>query len=167
MSLPLSVNAKCIGAFADGINQTMYWFVHDPQNGSSPSGKVDLIVSYNASNNAVKYLVISETVLNFQLDYLITGVDLIDDLLFFTDNINPPRVINVERDYPYPNGGDNITEDDISVIVRPPGFTSYINQSVIPNEINNILPAPKLSLFLTESEEENYLVDKFLCFSYR
>ena len=164
---PLSVNAKCIGAFADGINQTMYWFVHDPQNGSSPSGKVDLIVSYNASNNAVKYLVLSETVLNFQLDYLITGVDLIDDLLFFTDNINPPRVINVERDYPYPNGGDNITEDDISVIVRPPGFTSYINQSVIPNEINNILPAPKLSLFLTESEEENYLVDKFLCFSYR
>jgi len=27
----LSTFAKCIGAYADGINQTMYWFVCDPE----------------------------------------------------------------------------------------------------------------------------------------
>ena len=68
----LSQDAKCIGAYADGINQTMYWFVSDPSNGSSGSGKVDMIVSYNASNNATRYIVISETVLNFSLTEVIS-----------------------------------------------------------------------------------------------
>ena len=26
----LSVNAKCIGAYEDGAQETIYWFVHDP-----------------------------------------------------------------------------------------------------------------------------------------
>mgnify|MGYP003110794659 CR=1 FL=1 len=163
----LSQDAKCIGAYADGINQTMYWFVSDPSNGSSGSGKVDMIVSYNASNNATRYIVISETVLNFSLTDLITGVSLINDLLFFTDNVNPPRVININRDYPFPSAGDGITEEDISVIVKPPGFSEYTNSLVLPPVTEYSLPAPTLNLFNTPSEEENYLLDKFLCFAYR
>ena len=79
---PLSANAKCIGALDDSANETVYWFVHDPAN-------VDMIVSYNTALDLLKYHVISIQVLNFNPDYLITGVDKIDDLLFFTDNYNP------------------------------------------------------------------------------
>ncbi len=163
----LSPDARCLGAYADGINQTMYWFVSDP------SRDVDMIVSFNSSTNALRYLVISTTVLNFsytgQNKYnLITGISLIGDLLFFTDNINPPRVINVKRDYPYPNGlVDVITEEDISVIVKPPGFSEYTNNLVAPPVTEFSLPAPTINLFNTPSEEENYILDKFLCFAYR
>ena len=33
--------------------------------------------------------------LNFSKDYLITGTNIIGDLLFFTDNLNQPRKINI------------------------------------------------------------------------
>ena len=33
--------------------------------------------------------------LNFSKNHLITGVNIIDDLLFWTDNYNQPRKINV------------------------------------------------------------------------
>ena len=87
----LSGSAVCIGAFQEGISETMYWFVHDPANTSSPTGKVDMIVSYNTNNNVITYHVTSISVLNFSPKHLITGVNKIDDLLFFTDNLNPPR----------------------------------------------------------------------------
>jgi len=35
--------------------------------------------------------------LNFSKNHLITGVNLIDDLLFWTDNYNQPRKINVAK----------------------------------------------------------------------
>ena len=114
----LSSQARCIGAFEDGAKETIYWFVHDPyfaRDGAGlptslfPTGKIDLIVSYNISDNIVDYHVISvndggdvNTTLNFDLKYLITGVDLVEDLLFFTDNINPPRFINVRKGYANP-----------------------------------------------------------------
>ena len=87
----LSSSAKCIGAFEDGANDTIYWFVTDSAHtGGQATNKLDMIVSYNMINNSVKYHVISvddgggtNTTLNFNSQYLITGVDKIDDLLFF------------------------------------------------------------------------------------
>ena len=96
---PLSSLARCIGAFQDGMKETIYWFVHDPANTSSSSGKVDLILSFETSTSTLLYHVISETVLNFDPAFLITGVDKIDEYLYFTDDKNPPRYINVKRNY--------------------------------------------------------------------
>ena len=62
---PLSSNAKCIGAYEDGVNETIYWFVNDEQNISSPTGNVDLIVSYNTRTSILFYHVVSTSVLNF------------------------------------------------------------------------------------------------------
>ena len=101
--LPLSDEAKCIGAFEDGGNETIYWFVHDKNNTASSTGKVDLIVSYNTRTFVLFYHVISTSVLNFDKEFIVNGVNLIGDLLFFTDNLNPPRKINVNRNYAYPH----------------------------------------------------------------
>jgi len=138
----LSTEAKCIGAFEDGANETIYWFICDPDN-------VDMIVSYNTSNFTTFYHVISTSILNFDKDFLMNGINLIDNLLFFTDNLNPPRKINVNRTYLNPVAGvDKITEQDIGVIVAPP------------------LTAPAIQPFQLGGGE-NYMKDLFLSFAYR
>ena len=43
----LSSQARCIGAFEDGANLVIYWFVHDPAFTQGATGKLDLIVSFD------------------------------------------------------------------------------------------------------------------------
>lgn len=139
---PLSANALCIGAYADGDNETIYWFVTDP-------GVVDMIVSYNEQTSILVYHVISTTVLNFDPQYLITGVNLIDKYLFWTDNLNPPRKINTARTYFPPVAGvDSITVEDINVIVAPP------------------LNAPSVQM-VNIAGGENFIENVFISFAYR
>lgn len=134
--------AKCIGAFEDGTNETIYWFITSPT--------VDMILSYNVKTNNLIYHIVSTDTLNFSEDYPINSINLVDDLLFFTDNYNAPRKINIRRGYPQSasNGYDLLTEDDISVIVKPP------------------IEAPKLFM-QTNVTQENFMEDKFLRFAYR
>lgn len=154
----LSASAVCVGAYEDGINETIYWFVHDP---AHPSGNVDMVVSYNTSTTLINYHVITTSLLNFNPQYLITGVDLIEDLLFFTDDLNPPRCISVRRNYDYPIAGvDAIIEDDLNVIKKPPGFENPSPALVYP------LAAPKISPQAVPGDE-NYIVDRFVTFAYR
>ena len=56
----LSSSAKCIGAFEDGANDTIYWFITDSAHtGGQATNKLDMIVSYHTVNNTLKYHVIS------------------------------------------------------------------------------------------------------------
>lgn len=137
---PLQNTATCIGAFQDGVNNTIYWFIHSPDDG------VDMIVSMNVETGLIVYHVISTSVLNFSRQHLINGVNKVEDLLFFTDGYNPPRKINVNRSYP---SEPDLTESDISVIVAPPA------------------EAPSIELIKIAINSANYLEDKFLSFAYR
>ena len=161
----LTDNARTLGCFEDGINETIYWFVHDENNPNSVvTGVVDMIVSYNTNTNAIVYHVISTQVLNFNSKYLITGVSKIENLLFFTDDFNPPRVINVNRKYDYPDGGIDTVfeEEDVSVIVKPPGYEDY---DVAAGQVAP-LGTPHVEL-LEVPGQENYMETKFLSFAYR
>ena len=165
-NVPLSTSAKCIGAYEDGANETIYWFVHDsafPVSTEAPLGKIDLIVSYDVQDGIIRYHVISvndgggvNTTLNFNPKYLITGVDLVEDLLFFTDNINPPRFINRKSGYPDPNtlgvdydGNGALLSERLLVIKRPPLYAPIVELQEIP------------------LAEDNYLEDRYICFAYR
>jgi len=156
----ISLNARCIGAFADSANETIYWFVTDPAfTGSTNTGKLDLIISFNTSTQITRYHVISmddgggvNTTLNFNSDYLITGVSKVDDLLFFTDNYNPPRRINVTRSYGEPDpitDVDTITAEELLVIRKPPSNSPSLVTSLNPN----------LS--------STFMDERFICFAYR
>ena len=138
----LSAQTKCIGAFEDGTLETMYWFVHDPNNPVASGGVVDMGVSYNTTNNQLRYHVVTYSVLNFDPEYLITGVSKIENLLFFTDGKNTPRRINVNEFYPAPPNlvADGIQEEDISVVLKPPGFEDVVVTGETP------LPAPTFTL---------------------
>ena len=154
-------DVKTIGCFEDGINETIYWFIHQTDNPNSVvTGVIDMVVSFNTQSATLIYHVISTQVLNFSFNNLITGVSKVDDLLFFTDDLNPPRFINVNRDYPYPVGDlDTILEEeDISVIVKPPGFEDYSTTSPLGTPHIELINIPG---------EENYMDIRFLSFAYR
>jgi hypothetical protein len=154
----LSNDARCIGAFQDGANETIYWFVHDPDFPLGNTGKLDLIVSVNVLTSTLTYHVISiddgdsvNTTLNFNPTYLITGIDKVDNLLFFTDDYNPPRFINVNRSYALPNAfyfDDALLKEALHVIKKPP------------------LAAPTVIPYITPGDEQ-FMVDRFICFAYR
>lgn len=153
---PLSTDARCIGAFEDGSKETVYWFVHDPNFSVGATGKLDLIMSYNTLTNVLTYHVISIddgdgllTTLNFNEKYLITAVNKIDDLLFFSDDYNPPRWINVTKNYANPLADiDQFSAESILVIKKPP------------------VAAPTFQLTNTGGQQ-NFLQDNFICFAYR
>ena len=168
--VPLSTSAKCIGAFEDGANETIYWFVHDedyPVSADAPLGKIDLIVSYNVLTDQITYHVISvniddvTTTLNFDPKYLITAVDKVGDLLFFTDNLNPPRFINVKRNYPDPK---------IITIIIPKAFDYDSTPFILKEELQVIKKPPVFSPSLQlrkTGRQENYLEERYICFGYR
>jgi len=143
----LSASAATIGAIADGANEEFYWFVTDTN--------FDYILRYNETSNS-HVVLLKDTkgrVLKFDKEYTITGINIIGNLLFWTDNLNPPRRLNIDRYY----GFDAFTEDDISVIVKPP-----LNAPVIElqNTSGNLLPQ-------SLTNEENYLAEKYIRFGYR
>ena len=150
----LSFDTVCLGVFADDANETIYWFVHDPGGTNADSQtteEVDMIVSYDMKTDQLLYHAISVDVLNFNPTYLINGINKVGDLLFFTDDYNPPRRINVTRNYPFPTGSpysDNVTEDDFSVIQKPPANPPSIN-------------------LIDTGSDENFIEDKFISFAYR
>ena len=139
----LSANALCIGSYADDSEEVIYWFITDPS-------VADLIVSFNVKTSVTIYHIISTSVLNLNPSHLITGVELIDDFLIFTDNLNPPRKINVTRSYAFPIGGvDQITEEEINLIVKPP------------------ISPPTFTLSSADNDDNSFFTDKFISFAYR
>jgi len=110
-------NLKVIGYYSDEPNNRFIVFLTDYNDtGSNPtlpsSGNACYIYQFNPANNNVNLLV-SGVFLNFSISNPITGVDLIEDLLFFTDNRNQPRKINLETAINIP--GYYYQETDISV----------------------------------------------------
>jgi hypothetical protein len=133
--------AKTIGSIAVPAEFLIFWFV------KAVTGNI--IASYNSQTGLTSIIAMdtragSNNVLNFNADYLITGVNYISDLLFWTDNLNPPRRVDTKAFYAY----NNFTEEAINVIVKPP------------------LEAPTLGLRI-DSNASNNIKDKFLYFAYR
>lgn len=142
------VNGKTIGVFTDGSNQKIYWFV--------TSDLKDLVMEYDRVNSVTSVLLESSKpygVLNFNRDYLITGVNKVvngdykRDLLAWTDDLNPIRLINIERCKTYLV--DGFDDDDISLMKKPPRFS------------------PNATLTYIGSQIENSIEDSFFQFSYR
>ena len=83
-------SAKCIGTARDTQNNKLYWFV--------TSASVDAILEYDEATGFVApILVDTGTVLNFNTANFITGVNVFEGLLCWTDNLNEPRKILISR----------------------------------------------------------------------
>ena len=85
----LPPSAVTIGAIADEKNDTLYYLVWTPD--------IDYIISYNGVIHTMVFVDKTKEVLKFANCTIITGINVIDDMLFWTDNINEPRKINIPR----------------------------------------------------------------------
>jgi hypothetical protein len=134
-------NLVCIGYFVDNETNRVFQFLTsyvdpNPSLNTLPTGqsaKMKITV-YDPRNSGNPYLTLAEGwFLNFSTTNLITGVNLIEDLLFWTDNRNQPRKINVTKAISYPvESGDPYytTVDQISVAKYAP-FTAPVLYSKI------------------------------------
>ena len=108
-----------IGYIANELDNTIYMFLTDNTTGiyvpgtSGEVGSNHFIISYNTlvlpgvSTN----ILVSGAFLNFSTKHRIYGINIIEDLLFWTDNSNQPRKINISN----ATGNYYSTEDQISV----------------------------------------------------
>jgi len=106
-----------IGYCTDEINNRVFIFLTDNTGSnykvSSGSNVASFIVMYDA-NNSTGSILVKGDFLNFSTLFPITGVNILEELLFFTDNRNQPRKINVSL--ALVNGATYYTtEDQISV----------------------------------------------------
>jgi len=97
-------NLKIIGYYSDDNSSTIYYFLTDytdpnPLNPTSASSAANCFI-YKYNNNAYTRLV-EGSFLNFSTTDFISGINLVENLLFWTDNRNQPRKINVSKTLGY------------------------------------------------------------------
>ena len=124
---------KIIGQYTDESNGYIYYFVTDFDGGltdRAASSNLCEIIRYNTSTNNPKTLV-RGSFLNLSKQFPIYGINLVESLLFWTDNKNQPRKINVDSAVTF--DADSSTpyytnEDQISVAKYAPwNAPEYIN----------------------------------------
>jgi hypothetical protein len=143
-------NPIVIGAVAYEPKSLIYWLV--------TANEFDAIFECNvASQQVSRVLQCSKpnpgSPLNFNANQIVTGINYVEgedgnDYLFWTDNYNPPRRININRCKGY-TADDPSIADDISVIMTPP------------------LNAPYITLYQNNTPDSTNLKEKFVYFSYR
>ena len=134
------IYAKTIGAVTYDADNLIYWII---------TGDFDAVLEYNAITGVTtRVLACTDNTLNFNENYIITGINYINGFLYWTDDLNPPRKINISRAKSYAID-DPLIKDDISVIIAPP------------------LNPPTLRLFNDTLTQTNNISEKFLSFSYR
>jgi len=179
-------NIDVIGFLADNANNNIYLFLTDYIDTSvsgisnfAPSSANCIISRYNTSTKIYTKLV-QGRFLNFAKNNPIIGVNILEDLLFFTDNRNQPRKINVSK--ANPNSSLNPTyyssEDTISVAKPAPlEAIKLVNiaqglplESTMINPAQEFMPdgtTPNPDYNDNWAGDPNFLQDKFVRFSYR
>ena len=84
-----------IGVFADETNNRVFIFLTDKTGGSYDPTANHFLMLYDVESENYNILIKGRW-LNFAISNPITGVNLLENLLFWTDNRNQPRVINVD-----------------------------------------------------------------------
>ncbi len=84
---------KCVGSVADEKTNKLYWFV--------TSDHIDAILECSDLNKVNPIIIdlkakTANAVLKFT-DNIITSINIVDNLLLWTDNVNEPRRINIDR----------------------------------------------------------------------
>lgn len=143
-------NSRCIGAVAYEAENKIYFFIS--------SDSYDGVYEYDANEEEMRRVLQCTknptSTLNFRKEYGITGVNHIigpdgNNFLYWTDDYNPPRRVNISRAKSY-DIDDSRIASDIDVILEPP------------------LYAPHIELGVDDTDPEaNNMNEKFLFFAYR
>ena len=162
--------AEVIGVYVDNQKDRVFYFVTDRSTGVlsdlvGPPGSTGNPLAEASSFHAIYYwsqsdgnvtpkIIVKGNFLNFSKDYLITGVNMVDDLLFFTDNLNQPRKINVQKAI------DNTTYYDNEQKISVGKFAPFYPIRLLDSTNNSTMSEDS-------SIESDFLKNQFVRFSYR
>lgn len=172
----------CIGVFANPSTDTLFIFLTNNLDTSgtntyNPSAK-NFIYAYNSiQNNAI--LLVQGAFLNFSKNFKVLGINVLENFLFWTDNRNQPRKINITKAI-----GDSsyyTIEEQISVAKLSPLYPPNLYKaSTLPaaagkyettmyNAASELLPTGESNPYYDDEYigDAAYLEDKFVRFSYR
>ena len=86
--IPILSNPVCVGSISDSTNETIYWFI--------ASDNVSVIASYNTITKLTSPLLVdTQNILKFNKDFLITGINILEGMLLWTDNQTEPKNIKI------------------------------------------------------------------------
>jgi hypothetical protein len=131
-------NVSSIGYLSDEFSNSIYVFLTDNSSSSyipSGPGSNHYIYKYDVGNNSLTKLV-EGAFLNFSKLNPIFGVNLLEDLLFWTDNRNQPRKINIQNPLGY-----YTKEEHISVAKYYPykAIDLYSESTLVPGEYESTM----------------------------
>ena len=159
-------NIETIGYYADVLSKKVFWFVSNFTGDAndvrtmSRASVMDtcMILMIDLDNDASSITtLVSGSFLNFSKDHLITGVNLIDDLLFWTDDYNQPRKINVTK--AIADSSYYTKEEQISVAKVAPYLAPILHDSNGNGDTTTLTNDGDIT--------SDYLKDRFVRFSYR
>ena len=115
-------SATCIGSVADTENNKIYWLI--------ASAVKDIIAEYDQATGAVNPVIVDfGFVLNFNgfngsTPTLVTGINILDGTLYFTDDLNEPKQIDIAywktQTADFNTGTTGLLEERITVIKKSP-----------------------------------------------
>ena len=104
-------DVTCIGTFVSEDKNTIFFFMTSNNGEAYDPGATQAIVSINTGSGSNQLtLHVQDEFLNFSTLYPVIGVNLLENLLFFTDNRNQPRRIDITKPDNY-----YFNEDQVSV----------------------------------------------------
>jgi hypothetical protein len=148
-SFNISPSARTICCIADEKNDTLYYLVWDTTS--------NYVMSYSRGDSFVRPVFVDHhNILGFESNTQITGINIIDDMLFWTDNKTEPKKINIPRSrlgtptfnnhtkfinkgrgFAAPSNSPNAEEKHITVIKKGPNIPLrlQLGTSRDPNKI--------------------------------
>jgi len=169
-TLGLSSDVDVIGTYFDEKNKRIYWFVTDNNDLSATDWYINAgltdprfhaIYYYDANPASATFktakAIVTGRFLKFSKKYKITGVAMIDDLLFWTDNKNQPRRINVVKAI----GDTDFYNNELKISLAK--YAPYT--PVVFMTENDIAGTSTMSNDATLNND--YIEEEFVRFSYR
>lgn len=166
-TLPDGVNRVC-GAVKDIQRSAIVYFVQN-------SLKNHCILRYNIKTKTIDKIAYAEPILNFQPDIIISSINIVGDLLYWTDGyfnkftyepslgefkdqyFNPPRKLNMVKAYNYTN----------NVAVNPLYKYSAITEEILDRIKYPPKNKPIVSYNTDDTKKTNLLIGSLYQFAYR
>jgi hypothetical protein len=153
------LNAQPIGYVVDEKHDCIYWFVTTfaYETGVKEYPTIDdycAVLKYD-QKNSIFSTVLERRFLRFCKKHLITGVNIVDNYLFWTDNFNQPRRLDLSINPSFYN-----YDEQLSI----PRCVPYLTQTVlITNDNGDIVNSMENDITISS----NFLKERFVRFSYR
>lgn len=110
------VGGTCVGAIKDSENDKIYWLITSPTK--------DAIAEYDGTSISAVIVDTHNNILKFDGGRYITGINILDGILYYTDNFTEPKQIDIDywksQTTDFTTNTNNLSEDRITVIKKSP-----------------------------------------------